>query len=311
MDNLQGNFFSINCGAPSLSSRNDQSHAFLRVGPEWNSSDEESGQKIVKKVATKKSAGGKKGPNKNSTKDQQDKDEDSMRDSTVLFIGHLPNEFEERDLRNFLQQFGKVVNIRISRSVKSGNSRGYAFVRWDDSETARIVAETLEGYLLGGRKLVCHSVPNAHKHLFFNTDKVIAQRKLKRKIEEKKRASSLADAGKMQEITARLIKRERKKREKLAELGIDYDFPGYEASQTTVDDEEMLDEVEAATKADETPKKKRKDSIGSVGSESSSSRKRKNSVGSQGSVENQAENPQSEKKSKKAKTSKKRRESAP
>jgi len=291
-------------------------------GSEWDSSDEETKEKVVPKVATKKERmlAGRKGTKTTSTKktsSQNKKEEDPVeeteRDATVLYIGHLPNEFEERDLRNFLQQFGKLVNIRISRSVTSGKSRGYAFVRWQDAETTKIVAETLQGYLVGGRRLVCHTVPNPSKHLFFNTDKVIEQRTIRRQVDEMKRAQSLKSTGKIKEITARLIMRERKKRAKLEELGIDYDFPGYEASQMmNVDqDEEKMDEEikEVPMQSAKEETRKRKESSDGVGSSSSATKKKKDAVGSQGSLVSEAKNLSSAKKPKKA--NKKRRDSAP
>lgn len=303
------------------------------TGPEWDSSDEEpEGKVVAKAAATKKSLAGKKAvATKKSTKKatgstlERSADE-SEQDATVLFIGHLPNEFEERDLKNFLQQFGKLVNIRISRSVSSGKSRGYAFVRWDDAETARIVAETLHGYLIGGRKLVCHTVPNPKKHMFYNTDKVIQRRKLKRKVEEKKRATALQDSGKIKEITARLIKREHKKRAKLEELGIEYEFPGYEASQMRfMDEDEEVHEAEGVPKSEKDQEEKaKKESLDSTGSTLSKKilKKRKKSVESQDSVGREAniaqsemtsevKIPQSEKKAAKPQKNKKRRKSAP
>lgn len=38
----------------------------------------------------------------------------------------------------------------------SAKSRGYAFIEFDSKEVAGIVAETMNGYYLEGRKLVCH-----------------------------------------------------------------------------------------------------------------------------------------------------------
>lgn len=302
--------------------RNLQAKMDKLQGSEWDSSDEETKEKVVPKVATKKERMlvGRKGTKTDNTKKtnshtkkQEDAVEETERDATVLFIGHLPNEFEERDLRNFLQQFGKLVNIRISRSVTSGKSRGYAFVRWQDAETAKIVAETLQGYLVGGHRLVCHTVPNPSKHVFFNTDKVIEQRKIRRQVDEKKRAQSLENTGKIKEITARLIKRERKKRAKLEELGIDYDFPGYEASQMMNEDhdEEKMDEEikQVPNQSEKEGARKRKESIDGVGSSSSATKKRKDTVGIQGSVVSEAKNLSSAKKPKKE--NKKRRDSAP
>jgi len=270
-------------------------------GPEWDSSDEEVEEKVKAKAKTdakaKKSA--KPPPKKGSKKAKNEtKEDETEKDATVLYIGHLPSEFEERDLRTFLSQFGKVVNIRISRSVQTGNSRGYAFVRWEDAETARVVADTLQGYFVGSRRLVCHSVPNPPKNMFYNTDKVIQRRQLKRKVEEKQRERKLANVGKIKEITARLVQRERSKRAKLEAMGIDYDFPGYEASQMEGDEDEVTDKMEVeepssalnvyddeeeAPQSDKKKKKKRKDSVDSVGS-ASSSRKRNDSVGSESSA---------------------------
>lgn len=230
---------------------------------------------------------------KHVSKSKVPDDKEDKGDGTVLYIGHLPSEFEERDLKNFLQQFGNLVNLRISRSVKSGNSRGYAFCRFTDRETSKIVAETLDGYFLGKRRLVCQVVPNPHESMFYNTDKVIARREIQKKAAEKKRERDLSNSSKLKEITARLVSRERKKRKKLEALGIDYDFPGYEAQvgeeadgQTEGDYvqeslKDMVDDEDDVEPPVSGKKKKRKDSVDSTGS--ASSRKRKDSIGSESS----------------------------
>ena len=272
------------------------------TGPEWDSSDEEA--EIVAKTTTEKKAkkkgkenskNTKGGKMKNKESDAHKEEDETEREATVLYIGHLPSEFEERDLKNFLQQFGKVVNLRISRSLQTGKSRGYAFVRWEDAETARIVADTLQGYFVGQRRLVCQPVPNPSKRMFFDTDKVIQRRQLRMKAAKQKQNRDLANVGKLKEITARLVQREQKKRAKLAALGIDYDFPGYEASKMAAEENEDNDDmaVQEESMKEETKedngdkeeaksdkkknKKKRKDSVDSIGSASSSSKKRKDS----------------------------------
>ena len=52
----------------------------------------------------------------------------------------------------------KVLRVRLSRSSKTGNSKGYAFVEFADEDVAKIVAETMQSYLLYGRLLQCHLV---------------------------------------------------------------------------------------------------------------------------------------------------------
>jgi nucleolar protein 15 len=308
------------------------------AGPEWESSDEEQEKTVeVKDGKPKKSIAERKRAKKQSNKKhtQEIKGEQGADgEPTVIYIGHLPNEFEESDLRTFLSQFGKVENSRISRSVKTGGSRGYAFVKFVDADVASVVEDTLQGYFLGQRRLVCHLVQKPDDGMFYDTDKLIIKRKAALAAEKKQRNQNLASPSKMKEITSRLLRREKKKRKKLTELGIDYDFPGYEAN--LVDDEEETEIASSPSKkrkdsvtsetsptkkakrkdsvtSETSPAKKSKgrDSIGSVGSNASPLRRSKrNSSGLEAeAVPNTA--PQSEKKKKKGKKTDNRRTSVP
>jgi len=260
--------------------------------PEWDSSDEEEEEEEEKNVKSKTTTKAKTASK--SSKQNKDKadnpSEEKETEATVLYIGHLPNEFEERDLKNFLQQFGKVLNVRISRSVKSGHSRGYAFARFEDAETTRIVAETLQGYFVGQRRLICHPVPNPKKSLFYDTDKVMERRKLRIQKAEKERKTQLNSMEKIKEITARLVQRERKTRSKLQKLGIDYDFPGYKACVDAGADEIKNKDKKRQGSEDAEGLKQNvhdegsKSEMSATASPSSSSRKRKDSVGSEASA---------------------------
>ena len=199
------------------------------VGPEWDSSDEEENEALVStSIQSKKSE-------KKSSKALSEKKEDEPEEKrAVLYIGHLPSEFDDSDLKRFLIQFGKVRNVRIARSMKTGNPKGYAFVEFQDASVSEIVAETLNGYFLGNRRLVCNSVANPHEHLFFNTTKALQKQKVKKQIEKQRREKNLSTSQKLEIITNKLIQRERKRKSRMAELGIDYDFPGYEADKMTI-----------------------------------------------------------------------------
>ena len=48
----------------------------------------------------------------------------------LVYIGHLPKGFEEEELKKFFVQFGKISKLRVSRSKKTGRSRGYAFLEF-------------------------------------------------------------------------------------------------------------------------------------------------------------------------------------
>jgi len=278
--------------------RNLQAKIAVLDGPEWDSSDEEE-DVPVEPVADKKS---KKKHGKESKKGRASKDKKSQntqgkaevggeeeddKDKLVLYIGHLPKEFEEKDLRNFLSQFGKVHHCRVARKIETGNPKGFAFVKFADSEVARIVCDTLHGYFLGKQRLVCQLRPS-YPGMFFDTDTVIAKRKEKIQLQKKRHDRNLATAEKLKEITARLITREQKKREKLQALGIDYDFPGYTSNQSDyakqIAQGKDDDKDTAPDNANEiSATRKRKDSVGSEGS-AKKQRKRKDSVDSEGSA---------------------------
>jgi len=86
----------------------------------------------------------------------------------VLYFGHIPEGFFEQQMKAFLSQFGAVAKVRVSRSKRTGGSRGYAFVQMMDQAVANVVQKTMHGYILLGRTLVCqHVAPeNVHDEMF-------------------------------------------------------------------------------------------------------------------------------------------------
>ena len=145
---------------------------------------------------------------------------------------------------------------RVSRSTKTGRSRGYAFVDFADEEVARVVSETMSGYFLLEKRLICHVLPKdkVHEHMFTKPKRIPTksdkQKKARSEVNQKVRSVD-AMAG----ITKKLIKREEMKRKKLSDLGIDYDFPGYAASAQAVDGG---DDDNKSKNSSSTKKKKRK-----------------------------------------------------
>lgn len=283
---------------------------------EWDSSDEEDDAPVVPKrqtkvKSTKSSKGGKtvKYDGKIQTREHDD-DDDNEEKNLVLYVGHIPKDFEEIDLRRFLSQFGKVYNCRVARKVETGQPKGFAFVRFGDDETAKIACDTLHGYFLEKQRLVCQLRPS-HPGMFFDTGKNIDDRKKKTQLEAKKRNRNLANSEKLKEITSRLVSREMKKRDRLKALGIDYDFPGYKTNQADFENEFVPGEEVDEAEADESSKKKRrKESMNSTTSEGSATKKKKekkkDSIDSRSKTEDDGANDTPSKKEKKKKTKKKR-----
>ncbi|XP_012258978.2 MKI67 FHA domain-interacting nucleolar phosphoprotein-like [Athalia rosae] len=85
-------------------------------------------------------------------------------DRGVVYIGHIPHGFFEKEIFSFFKQFGKVTRVRVARSKKTGISRGYAFVEFLHSEVAKIAAESMNNYLMCGRLLKATYIPPEKQH---------------------------------------------------------------------------------------------------------------------------------------------------
>jgi nucleolar protein 15 len=103
-------------------------------GPEWNSSDDDDDddhpEPTEKKVVHKKPSG-----NKSKKNELVEADKKAEGGSNVIYLGHIPANFEEPELRGFLGQFGNVTRLKLIRARKTANPRGYGFVEFDDEES--------------------------------------------------------------------------------------------------------------------------------------------------------------------------------
>ncbi|KAM3667112.1 MKI67 FHA domain-interacting nucleolar phosphoprotein [Ammospiza maritima maritima] len=145
----------------------------------------------------------------------------------VVFVGHLPRGLCEPQLREYFGQFGTVTRLRLSRSKKTGASKGYAFMEFESDDVAKIVADTMNNYLFSERLLKCQFVPpeKVHESLFQGCDRMFRQPS-QPAVRRYNRVRSLLEKARM---TQRLLRKERLLRKKLAEKGLDYDFPGFAA----------------------------------------------------------------------------------
>jgi RNA recognition motif-containing protein len=80
--------------------------------------------------------------------------------SSKIFIGNLPFTSTTEDLLDLVAQCVdeniKVVNVQIARGKKSKAHRGFAFIDFEDHETAVFVADSLDGVLYEDRVLNCN-----------------------------------------------------------------------------------------------------------------------------------------------------------
>lgn len=80
-------------------------------------------------------------------------------DRGVVYLGHIPHGFYESEMKAFFRQFGHITRLRLVRSHKTGNSKGYAFIEFRFKEVAQVVADTMNNYLMGNRLLKAVFLP--------------------------------------------------------------------------------------------------------------------------------------------------------
>lgn len=161
---------------------------------------------------------------KPSSESKNKKKSDNNTKRGVIYIGRLPNGFEEKELKTYFQQFGDITRLRLSRNKKTGNSKHYAFIEFKEHEVAKIASETMNNYLLMGHLLKCTllSEDKIHENLFDGANtkfKVIPFKKISLARHDKKR--TIEEWEKLNHKHLASIKN---KQNKLKEKGIDFDL---------------------------------------------------------------------------------------
>jgi RNA recognition motif-containing protein len=81
---------------------------------------------------------------------------------TRLYVGNLPYNASEEDIRQFLEGSSsrKVSHVKIITDRETGRPRGFAFVELTDAKMAETAIAELHGTQFGGRTIV---VNQAHE----------------------------------------------------------------------------------------------------------------------------------------------------
>jgi len=59
-----------------------------------------------------------------------------------IFVGNLPYDASEKRLKEILEDFGTIRNIRIPVDNKTGQKKGFAFIQYKDPESAKLAVKT-------------------------------------------------------------------------------------------------------------------------------------------------------------------------
>ncbi|KAJ6000322.1 hypothetical protein N7481_000731 [Penicillium waksmanii] len=209
----------------------DQTAALIKgfesSGDEDESGDEgfESGKPVPKIPDSKKV--------KQKLLKKQKKNAGTNEEPGTVYIGRIPHGFYEHEMRAYFTQFGQITRLRLSRNRITGRSKHYAFVEFNSVTVAKIVAETMDNYLMYGHILKCKRPP-------WN------------RIEKKR-----LERGKTREQWTDRIAKEQKKRlskaKKLKELGYEFNLPQLKAVEDVPIQEPKAVEAAETTETTETP----------------------------------------------------------
>ncbi|GKU91564.1 hypothetical protein SLEP1_g5424 [Rubroshorea leprosula] len=145
--------------------------------------------------------------------------------ATVLYIGRIPHGFYENEMQAYFQQFGTIKRLRIARNKKTGKSKHFGFIEFEDPQVAEVVADCMHNYLLFEHLLQVHLIPpeQVHPKLWkgFNYRyKPVEWVQVERKRQNKER--TLEEHKKLVE---RILKRDKKRQKRIEAAGIDYECP--------------------------------------------------------------------------------------
>jgi len=180
---------------------------------------------------------------------------DSKHERGVVYFSHIPHGFYEKPMREFLSQFGTVTNLKIGRSSRTGRCRGYAFVEFLYQDVAKIVAETMNNYLMFEKLVKCELVPTA------KVSRAIFRKKINPArpplLVNRFKAKQMANSKRSEKQTERRAKRQSKNltkiQSKLQKYGIELVLPAIQVPETTTTPKTNQDKKLIKTKKSNTP----------------------------------------------------------
>ncbi|CAA7033916.1 unnamed protein product [Microthlaspi erraticum] len=145
--------------------------------------------------------------------------------ATVLYIGRIPHGFYETEIEAFFAQFGTVKRVRVARNKKTGKSKHFGFIQFEDPDVAEIAAGAMHDYLLLEHMLQVHVIPPEHvkPNLWKGVKchyKPVDWVQIERKQHNKER--TLEEHRK---LLQKVVKREKRRRKNIEAAGIEYECP--------------------------------------------------------------------------------------
>ncbi|XP_064415301.1 RNA-binding motif protein, X-linked 2 [Latimeria chalumnae] len=80
--------------------------------------------------------------------------------SAWIFVGGLPYELTEGDILCVFSQYGEIVNINLVRDKKTGKSKGFCFLCYEDQRSTILAVDNFNGIKIKGRTIRVDHVAN-------------------------------------------------------------------------------------------------------------------------------------------------------
>lgn len=88
--------------------------------------------------------------------------------STSVYIGNIPFDYTEEQVVEIAKSVGPVNDLKLLFDPLTGKSRGYAFIKYPDHETAASAVRNLNNLSIGNRNIKCSFANNNYT---FSSDK--------------------------------------------------------------------------------------------------------------------------------------------
>ena len=148
--------------------------------------------------------------------------------NAVLYLSHIPYGFDDKAGWEFFSQFGKIKGVCFPRSKKTGRSKGYMFILFEDREIAEICAKAVNNYYMFKKMVKCVILPENHKIIYNRFKKnpkkfkfvpwqTIFRLRFNKGTEENKKLRKVR----------KMIENDERKKLRLKELGIDFCYVSY------------------------------------------------------------------------------------
>ncbi|XP_057960853.1 heterogeneous nuclear ribonucleoprotein Q [Malania oleifera] len=101
-----------------------------------------------------------------------------------VYLGGIPYDTSEDDLRGFCESVGEVTEIRIMKGKDSSENKGYAFVTFKTKELASKAMEKLNNAELKGKKIKCSTSQAKHRLFIGNVPRNWGEEDMKKIVTE-------------------------------------------------------------------------------------------------------------------------------